>query len=76
VENRSALKELITDTAANRQTIFEWDWMPAEAIKVSKGEQLFPRIESEEKRQKTEKKTEPKKENTECPSRLLPHRAN
>jgi methionyl-tRNA synthetase len=38
--------------------------MPAEAIKVSKGEQLFPRIESEEKRQKAEKKTEPQKENT------------
>ena len=58
------LKELIADTAENRQTIFEWDWMPAEAIKVSKGEQLFPRIESEEKRQKAEKKTEPQKENT------------
>ena len=45
------LKELTVDAAENRRNIFAWDWMPAEAIKVSKGEQLFPRIEKEEKRQ-------------------------
>ena len=58
------LKDLIVDAGENRQSIFEWDWMPADEIRVSKGEQLFPRIEKEEKRQKTDKKTEPHKEKT------------
>ncbi len=58
------LKELTIDATDNRQAIFGWDWMPADEIKVSKGEQLFPRIEKEEKRQKTDKKTEPHKEKT------------
>ncbi len=44
---------------ARQSSIFYWDWRPAYAIKVVKGEQLFPRIEKpEEKAQKIEKKKE------------------
>ncbi|UCD34107.1 MAG: methionine--tRNA ligase [Nitrospiraceae bacterium] len=31
--------------------IYEWDWMPGYEIRVSKGEQLFPRIEMKKKAQ-------------------------
>lgn len=45
---------------ARQSSIFHWDWRPSYAIKVVKGEQLFPRIEKpEEKAQKIEKKKEP-----------------
>ena len=36
--------------------IFRWDWSPAYAVKVAKGEQLFPRIEKTTER--TKKMTE------------------
>ena len=39
-------------------TVFCWSWRPAYDVKVSKGEQLFPRIEKEEKKKETPKMTE------------------
>ncbi len=41
---------------------FNWDWDPGYAIKVSKGEQLFPRIDKNKKEQMEEKKPEEKPE--------------
>ena len=53
------LRSLIDEAARERPRIFAWDWLPSYAIKVAKGEQLFPRIEKDEKKiQKTEKKKE------------------
>ena len=40
------------------EAIFQWDWKPSYEIKVSKGEQLFPRIEKKEEKQKPEQKKE------------------
>lgn len=51
----------LTDEARQSRQIFEWDWKPAYEIKVSKGEQLFPRIEKKEETQKTEQKKEKSK---------------
>jgi methionyl-tRNA synthetase len=43
--------------------IYGWDWAPNYEIKVSKGEQLFPRIDTKKKKEKKlEEKTEQKKE--------------
>jgi methionyl-tRNA synthetase len=42
------------------EAVFEWDWKPDYEIKVSKGEQLFPRIERKEEEQKSEQKKEKK----------------
>ncbi len=35
--------------------MYQWDWNPTYEIKVSKGEQLFPRIDIKKKQQKKEK---------------------
>ncbi len=57
----SSLKEEVTrcvlETAGKggKAMIFDWDWMPAYPVKVSKGDQLFPRIE---KKKEEEKKKE------------------
>lgn len=48
------LKSLTEETSD--KNIFTWDWKPEYEIKVSKGEQLFPRIEV---RKMTEKTTPP-----------------
>jgi len=40
------------------EAIFQWEWKPDYEIKVSKGEQLFPRIEKKEEEQKPEQKKE------------------
>ncbi|SPQ02122.1 Methionine--tRNA ligase [Candidatus Sulfobium mesophilum] len=37
-----------------KATIFEWDWRPACPVKVSKGDQLFPRIEKKNEEEKKE----------------------
>ncbi|MCL5062541.1 MAG: methionine--tRNA ligase, partial [Nitrospirae bacterium] len=42
------------------EVIFQWEWKPAYEIRVSKGEQLFPRIEKKEEKQKIEKKEKAK----------------
>ncbi len=41
---------------------FNWDWNPGYEIKVSKGEQLFPRIDKDKKEKIEEKKPEEKPE--------------
>jgi len=38
--------------------IFYWNWKPAYEINVSKGKQIFPRIEKKEEKQKPEQKKE------------------
>jgi methionyl-tRNA synthetase len=40
------------------EAIFRWEWKPDYEIKVFKGEQLFPRIEKKEEKQKPEQKKE------------------
>ncbi|MEW6739826.1 MAG: methionine--tRNA ligase [Nitrospirota bacterium] len=40
------------------EAISRWEWKPNYEIKVSKGEQLFPRIEKKEEEQKPEQKKE------------------
>ncbi|MBI4826793.1 MAG: methionine--tRNA ligase [Nitrospirae bacterium] len=40
---------------ANDKNIFTWDWKPVYEIKVSKGEQLFPRIEVKKMQSENEK---------------------
>ena len=40
------------------EAISRWEWKPDYEIKVSKGEQLFPRIEKKEEEQKPEQKKE------------------
>jgi len=55
------------DVVSRYPKIFCWEWKPAYDIMVSKGEQLFPRIEKDKKENMDENKTEatPKKENSE-----------
>lgn len=45
------LRSLTYEAMKNRD-IFSWDWSPDYEIRVSKGEQLFPRIEKTEKKDK------------------------
>ncbi len=53
----------LTDEVKASKDIFEWDWKPGYDIKVSKGEQLFPRIDSKKQKDvKPKKKEEEKKE--------------
>ncbi len=40
--------------------LFSWEWMPGYAVKVTKGEQLFPRIEKKKEEKKMEIQTEKK----------------
>jgi methionyl-tRNA synthetase len=53
----------LTDEVKESKDIFTWDWKPGYDIKVSKGEQLFPRIDTKkQKDEKPKKKEEEKKE--------------
>jgi len=45
-------KSLSDEIRENRAGIFLWDWKPSYEIKVSKGEHLFPRIETKETKKK------------------------
>ena len=53
-------KQSISSGDAPAPGTFNWDWNPGYKIKVSKGEQLFPRIEKEKKKKMEEKKPENK----------------
>lgn len=53
------LKSLTEEAIDNN--IFTWEWLPNYEIKVQKGEQLFPRIDTKKKNKK-ENKVEEKKE--------------
>ncbi|RJQ24073.1 MAG: methionine--tRNA ligase [Nitrospiraceae bacterium] len=44
-ETKQSLPKIPVEGPGNYPGIFTWDWMPGYEIKVSKGEQLFPRIE-------------------------------
>ena len=63
-ETVKSLSETGRETSENKHDIFDWDWLPAYEIKVSKGEQLFPRIEKEKKMPEETKPLEEKKEET------------
>ncbi|MBA4372515.1 MAG: methionine--tRNA ligase [Thermodesulfovibrio sp.] len=55
--------------AMESQKIFSWEWRPAYAVKVAKGEQLFPRIEKTTERiKKMVKETPPAGEAAETAS--------
>ncbi len=60
------LRALVEEVQQNRSgagaRIFEWNWIPAYAIKTAKGAQLFPRIEKAEKDEGKAEKKEQKKE--------------
>ncbi len=43
------LKSLVDEAKECSPEIFEWDWKPSYEIKASKGEHLFPRIETKDK---------------------------
>jgi len=60
-------KQSISPGDAPTPGTFNWDWNPGYEIKVSKGEQLFPRIDKDKKDIMEEKKPEekPKEEKTE-----------
>jgi methionyl-tRNA synthetase len=53
-------KQSISSGDAPIPGTFNWDWDPGYAIKVSKGEQLFPRIDKEKKEKMEENKAEEK----------------
>lgn len=55
---RSLTEETI-GSLASAETVYTWDWKPGYEIKVSKGEQLFPRIDLK-KKDKKEKTVEEK----------------
>jgi methionyl-tRNA synthetase len=52
------LKSLVNEAAQAGEDIFKWEWMPSNDISIAKGEQLFPRIEKEEKAEKRPLKKE------------------
>jgi methionyl-tRNA synthetase len=54
------LKALTEDAARSMPDIFRWEWMPSHEIKVSKGDQLFPRIEKDKSKKLEAKKEKPK----------------
>ncbi len=67
------LRSLTEDVEQNRSCIFTWEWNPLHEIKVTKGDQIFPRIEKGNKTQKTQR-VETQKENpkmTEAPAVTL-----
>ncbi len=65
------LKSLVDETAQAGDDIFQWDWMPSYDIKIAKGEQLFPRIEKEEKAAKQTLKKEMPKMNEPAADNLI-----
>lgn len=60
------MKDLMNEVTIGREavrSIFDWDWKPGYDIEVSKGEQLFPRIDTKkQKEERPQKKAEEKKE--------------
>ncbi len=63
-ETAKSLSEAASESSENKSDTFYWDWNPGYEIKVSKGEQLFPRIEKEKKMMEETKPVEEKKEET------------
>lgn len=67
-ETAKSYSETASESNENKPATFAWDWNPGYAIKVSKGEQLFPRIEKDRKAAMEENKAEvaPKGEKSEA----------
>jgi len=66
-ETAESLSETASERSQNKSDTFGWGWNPGYEIKVSKGEQLFPRIEKDKKMTgeiKTGTEQEDKKEET------------
>ena len=65
-ETAKSLSETASESGENKPATFDWDWNPGYAIKVSKGEQLFPRIEKDKKEKMEENKAgrKPKRRKT------------
>jgi methionyl-tRNA synthetase len=57
-ETATSLSETASESSENKSATFDWDWEPGYAVKVSKGEQLFPRIDKEKKENAEGKKPE------------------
>jgi len=56
-ETAKSLSEMAPESGQNKPAVFDWDWNPGYAVKVSKAEQLFPRIEKDKKEKMEENKT-------------------
>ncbi len=67
-ETAKSLSEAASESSENKPEAFDWEWNPGYDIKISKGEQLFPRIEKDRKVDMEENKTEakPEEEKTEA----------
>lgn len=52
-ETSESLPKEVPETGPGYPRMYSWDWRPDYEIKVSKEEQLFPRIERAEKKEKT-----------------------
>ncbi|MBI5055825.1 MAG: methionine--tRNA ligase [Nitrospirae bacterium] len=52
-ETKQSLPKAPDEGSDNYPAIFSWEWKPGYEIKISKGEQLFPRIEVKKETEKT-----------------------
>jgi methionyl-tRNA synthetase len=59
-ETSKSLSETASQSSDNKPNTFDWDWSPDYGIRVSKSEQLFPRIEKDRKANMEENKTDGK----------------
>ncbi|GBD96884.1 MAG TPA: methionine--tRNA ligase [Nitrospirae bacterium] len=69
-ETKQSLPEAASEDEDVYPEIFGWNWSPGYKIKVSKGEQLFPRIDTKKKNKK-EKNVEEKTEQENKPKENL-----
>jgi methionyl-tRNA synthetase len=70
--NQLGMKDLIDEVVMGRETItniYDWNWQPGYDVKVTKGEQLFPRIDT--KKQKEEKPTKKEEEKKDMEEGLI-----
>ena len=63
-ETAKSLSDTASESGGNMPATFYWDWDPGYAVKVSKGEQLFPRIDKDKKERMEEEKPKEEKPET------------
>ena len=61
-ETIHSIPQALSDDSDLYPKIYEWEWNPGYDIIISKGEHLFPRIDTKKKEKIVEEKTEKKKE--------------
>ncbi len=71
-ETKQSLPQIPSEGSEVYPEIYNWDWKPGYEIKVSRGEQLFPRIDTKKKKEKKlEEKTEQKEEENKAEDNLI-----